>query len=107
MKFCPVVETIQLLTHMLTKNFTRSILKTKRKKWALLNWVLSSGGGDASFDTQANKKLENIENNFEVSYVSFISTKLDSKKGQIKGLDITFQMRSIAIISNIVEYLKN
>ena len=40
-------------------------------------------------------------------YLHFISTKLDSKSGQIKGLDVTFQMHSIAKIFDIVKYLKN
>ena len=40
-------------------------------------------------------------------YLHFIQTKLDSKGGQIKGLDITFQMHSIAKIFDIVKYLKN
>ena len=40
-------------------------------------------------------------------YLHFISTKLDSKSGQIECLDITFQMHSIAKIFGIVKYLKN
>ena len=40
-------------------------------------------------------------------YLQFISTKLDSKSGQIKGLDVTFQMHSIAKIFEIINYLKN
>ena len=46
--------------------------------------------------TNANKKLKNIENDLKMPYLSFISTKLDSKSGQIKGLDVTFYMHSIA-----------
>ena len=34
-------------------------------------------------------------------------TKLDSKGGQIKGLDVTFQMHIIAKIFDIIKYLKN
>ena len=33
--------------------------------------------------------------------------KLDSKSGQIEGLDVTFQMHSKAKIFDIVKYLKN
>ena len=33
--------------------------------------------------------------------------KLDSKSGQIKGLDVTFQMNSIAKIFDFIKYLKN
>ena len=40
-------------------------------------------------------------------YLHFISTKLDSKSGQINGLNVTFQMHSITKIFDIVEYLKN
>ena len=40
-------------------------------------------------------------------YLHFISTKLDPKRGQIKGLDVTFQMHSIAKIFDIIMYLKN
>ena len=40
-------------------------------------------------------------------YLHFISTKLDSKGGQIKGLDFTFQTHSIAKIFDIVKYLEN
>ena len=57
---------------------------------ALLNWILSSGWKDTSCDTNANKKLKNIENNLKMPYLHLISTKLDSKSGQIKGLDVTF-----------------
>ena len=37
--------------------------------------------GRYSCDTNANKKLENIENNSKMPYLSFISTRLDSKSG--------------------------
>ena len=40
-------------------------------------------------------------------YLHFISTKLDSKSGQMKGLDVTFQMHSITKTFDIVKYLKN
>ena len=40
-------------------------------------------------------------------YLYFISTKLDSKSSQIEGLDVTFQMHSIAKYFDIVKYLKN
>ena len=40
-------------------------------------------------------------------YLHFISTKLDSKVGQIKGLDVTFQMHVVAKIFDIIKYLKN
>ena len=33
--------------------------------------------------------------------------KLDSKGGQIKGLDVTFQMHSIAKMFDIIKYLTN
>ena len=45
---------------------------------------------DTAGDTNANKKLKNIENNSKMPYLSFISMKLDSKSGQIKGLDVIF-----------------
>ena len=35
------------------------------------------------------------------------NTCSDSKCGQIKGLDITFQMHIIAKIFDIIKYLKN
>ena len=38
--------------------------------------------------------------------IYFISTKLDSKSGQIKGFDVTFRMHSIAKIFDIVKYLR-
>ena len=87
--------------------FPRSILKTIQKKWPLLNWILSSGWKDKACDTYANKKLKNIENNLKMPYLYFIPTKLDSKSSQIKGLDVTFQMHSIAKTFDIVKYLKN
>ena len=40
-------------------------------------------------------------------YLYFISTKLDSKSNQIKGLEVTFQMHSIAKIFDFVKSLKN
>ena len=40
-------------------------------------------------------------------YLHFIETKLDSKSGKIKGLDVTFQMHIIAKIFDIIKYLKN
>ena len=40
-------------------------------------------------------------------YLHFISTKLDSKSSQIKGLDVIFQMHSTAKTFDIVKYLKN
>ena len=58
-------------------------------------------------DTNANKKLKNIKNNLKMPYVYFISTKLDSKSGQIEGLDFKFKMHSVAKICDIVKYLKN
>ena len=61
-----------------------------QKKLALLNWLLSSGWNDTACDTHANKKLKNIENNLKMPYLHFITTKLDSKSGKIKGLDVTF-----------------
>ena len=62
---------------------------------------------DSACHTHANKKMKNIENILKMPYLHFISTKLDSKSGEIKGLDVTFQMHSIAKIFVIVEYLKN
>ena len=40
-------------------------------------------------------------------YFHFIQTKLDSKAGQIKGLDVTFQMHGIVKNFDIIKYLKN
>ena len=40
-------------------------------------------------------------------YLSFISTKLNSKSGQIRVLDVNFQMHGTAKIFDIVKYLKN
>ena len=40
-------------------------------------------------------------------YLHFISTKLDSKSGKIKGPDVTFQIHSIAKSFDIGKYLKN
>ena len=40
-------------------------------------------------------------------YLHFILTKLDSNGGQIKGLDVTFQMHIIPKIFDIIKYLKN
>ena len=40
-------------------------------------------------------------------YLYFISTKIDSKSGDLKGLDITFQIHGTAKIFDIVKYLKN
>ena len=51
--------------------------------------------------------MKNIENILKMPYLHFISTKLDSKSGQIKDLDVTWQMHSITEIFDIVEYLKN
>ena len=68
---------------------------------------MSSGWKDTACDTNANKKLKNIENNLKMPYLYFISTKLDSKSGQSKSLDVTFRMHSIAKIFDIVKYLKN
>ena len=48
-------------------------------KWGMLNGILSSGWKDTAGDTNANKKLKNIENNLKMPYLSFISTKLDSE----------------------------
>ena len=62
---------------------------------------------DTACDTNANKKLKNIEKNLKMPYLYFISTKLDPKSGQIKGLDVTFQMHNTAIIFYIVKQLKN
>ena len=42
-----------------------------------------------------------------MTYLYFISTKLDSKSGQIEALDVTFQTHRIAKIFDIVKYLKN
>ena len=81
--------------------------ENKTKKWALLNWILSSRWKDTACDTHANKKLKNIENNLKMPYLYFISTNLDLKSGQIKGLDITFQIHSISKMFDIVKYLKN
>ena len=69
--------------------------------------ILLSGWKDTAYDTNANKKLKNIEKKLKMPYLYFISTKLDSKSGKIKGLDVTFQMHSIANIFDIVVYLKN
>ena len=77
--------------------------KTKKMSIAKLN---SSGWKDTACDTHANKKLKNIENNLKMPYLHFITTKLDTISSQIKGLDVTFQMHSIAKIFNIVKYLK-
>ena len=68
---------------------------------------MSRGWKDTAGDTNANKKWKNIDNNLKKPYLSLISTKLDSKSGQIKGLDVTFQMHGIAEIFDIVKYLKN
>ena len=73
----------------------------------MLTQILCSGWEDTACDTHVNKKLKNIENNLKMPYLHFISTKLDSKRGQIEGLDVTFQMHSIAEIFDIVKYLKN
>ena len=73
----------------------------------MINWILSSGWKDTACDTNANKKLKNIEKNLKMPYLYFISTKLDSKSSQIEGLDVTFQMHSVAKIFDIVKYLKN
>ena len=70
--------------------FTKIILKTKWKNWAFLNWILSRGRKDTAGDTNANKKLKNIENNSRMPYHSFISTELDLKSNDIEGLDVTF-----------------
>ena len=40
-------------------------------------------------------------------YLHFIQTKLDSKSGQIEGLDVTFQMHSMVKIFDIIKYLIN
>ena len=55
-----------------------------------------SGWKDTACDTRANKKLKNIEKNLKMQYLHFITTKLDSKSGQIESLDVTFKMHSIA-----------
>ena len=81
--------------------------KQNEKKWALLNQILSSDWKDTAWDTNANKKLKNIENNLKMPYPYFISTKFDSKSGQIKGLDVTLGMHSITKTFDIVQYLKN
>ena len=39
-------------------------------------------------------------------YLNFVSTKLDSKSGQIKSLDFNLQIHSEAKIFDIVKYLK-
>ena len=62
---------------------------------------------DTACHTHANKKLKNIENNLKMPYLHLITIKLDSKSDQIKGLDVTLQMHSIAKIFDIVKYLKN
>ena len=55
--------------------------------------------------------FSNLRNAYKLfkqfKYLHYISTTLDSKSGQIKGLDVTFQMHSIAKIFDIVKYLKN
>ena len=79
----------------------------KPKKCALLNLIQPSGWRDTAGDTNTNKKLKNIENNSKMPYLFLISTKLDSKSGQIKGLDVTFQRHSINKIFDIIKYLKN
>ena len=73
----------------------------------MLNLILYSGWKDTACNTRANKKLKNIENNLKMQYRYFISTKLDPKRGQIKSIDVIFQMHSIAEIFDIVKYLKN
>ena len=40
-------------------------------------------------------------------YIPMYNTCSDSKGGQIKGLDVTFQMHSTAKLFDIVKYLKN
>ena len=40
-------------------------------------------------------------------YFHFLKTKLDSKDGRIKGLDVTFKMHSIAKIFDVIKYVKN
>ena len=67
----------------------------------------SSGWKDTACHRRANKKLNNIEKRSKMPYVHFIWTKLDSKSGQIKGLDVTFQMHGIARIFDFVKSLKN
>ena len=67
---------------------------------------MSSGWKDTVCHTHANKKIRNIENNLKMPYPYFISTKFDSKSGQIKGLDVTLEMHSIDKIFDIVQYLK-
>ena len=62
---------------------------------------------DTACHTHDNKKMKNIVNILKMPYIYFISTKLDSKSGQIKDLDVTWQMHSITKIFDIVEYLKN
>ena len=68
--------------------------------------ILLSGWKDTAYDTNANKKLKNIEKKLKMQYLCFISTKLNSKSGQIKGLDVSFQMPSIAKIFDMVKYFK-
>ena len=78
--------------------------RTKKMNFAKSNYVQC--WKDTAYHTHANKKLNNIENNLKMPYLHFISTKLDSKSGQIKGLDVTFQMHYIAKIFDMVKYLK-
>ena len=67
------------------------------------NYILFEG----FWETVADTKFEKMWKNLKMLYLHFIQTKLDSKGGQIKGLDVTFQMHSIAKIFDIVKYLKN
>ena len=66
-----------------------------------------SGWKDTACDRHANKKLKNIKYNLKMQYLYFTPTKLYSKGGQIEGLDVTFQMRRVAKIFDIIKYLKN
>ena len=66
-----------------------------------------SGRKDTACNTNANKKLKNIEKNLIMPYPYFISTKIDTKSVQFEGLDVTFQMHSTAKLFDIVKYLKN
>ena len=80
--------------------------KNKMKKMSIAK-LNSSGWKDTACHRRANKKLNNIEKRSKMPYVHFIWTKLDSKSGQIKGLDVTFQMHGIARIFDFVKSLKN
>ena len=87
--------------------FSRDSPQNIMKKMSIAKFNSIQCWKDTAYHTHANRKLNNIENNLKMRYLHFISTKLDSKSGQIEGLDVIFQMHSIVTIFDIVKYLKN